>query len=77
MANKEADKTINANEASVTIEANKSEANKVIAADVVGAVNVAKEAIDTNETIGTVAASDTISVDEAIVVDAANKADSQ
>jgi hypothetical protein len=62
-------------EAIVAIEANKSEANKAVAADVVVTDNVAKDAIDTNETIGTGAASNAILVDEVIVVDVANKVD--
>ncbi len=37
--------------------------------------DVAKDAGDTNETVRTGAASNAILVDEAIVVDAANKAD--
>jgi hypothetical protein len=49
MAKKEADKTDNADEANVAIEADKSKANKVVAADVVVADDVAKVAIETNE----------------------------
>ncbi len=49
VANKEANKTNDADEANVAIEANESKANKVVTADEVVAVNVAKAAIETNE----------------------------
>ncbi len=74
VANKEANETNNADEANVVIKANESEADKVIAADVIVVVDVAKDAVDTNETTGTGVASDAILVNEAIVVDAVKEA---
>ncbi len=55
-----ADKINNADEANVAMEANKSKANEVVTDDLVVAVNVAKDVVDTDETIGTSAASDAI-----------------
>ncbi len=75
VANKEADETDDADEANVPIEANESKANEVVAAGVVVAVDVAKDAIDTNVTIGTGAASNAILVNKATVVDEVKEAD--